>query len=120
MTPAAIIRKLTVLAKEEARLLTSRNFKALSQSLSAKLPLAEQLSAAIIDDGGAVDRSIARDLDLLRAQSSENATRLAALRDSVARARVRIEGIIAAETAPGIYGAQGASLRARSAGGRSA
>ena len=125
MTPpardvAAIIRKLTALAKEEARALANKNFKSISECVSAKLFLAGRLDAAIVDQRDAPGRDLERELGLLRALSVENAAHLAALRNSVVRARARIESLTAAETLSGVYGAQGAILRTRAAGGRNA
>lgn len=118
---ASTIRSLMVVVKRETRALAERDFRSISDLSSAKRRLSERLENAANMTGAVLGRDLERDLEKLRALSAENAVQLAALRESVARARARIEGLAAAEKSAGVYGEEGNFLRARASQiGRSA
>lgn len=114
MTPAAIrsiIRKLTVLAADEARVLKERNLAAVAALGGAKEKLATQLEGALPEGVGHVDKALLRDLAKLHDLSMRNAAQISALRDGVVRANARLQEMNAAAVTPGVYGERGAKLR---------
>lgn len=102
----ATIRTLTDLAAREARALKRRDLSEIAQIAERKQALAAQLEAAL-PSHEMLGAEAQRDLARLRAVSTENATRLASLHDSIARARSRLESLVASERSSGVYGAHG-------------
>jgi len=114
MTPAAIrsiIRKLTVLATDEARALKERNLAAAAALVGAKEKLAKQLSEALPAIVGRADKALLRDLAVLHDLSIRNAAQISVLRDGVVRAKARLQEMNAAAVTAGVYGERGARLR---------
>lgn len=114
MTPAAIrsiIRKLTVLATDEARVLKERNLAAAAALVGVKERLAKQLSEALPAIVGRADKALLRDLAVLHDLSIRNAEQLSVLRDGVVRAKARLQEMNAAAVTAGVYGERGSRLR---------
>lgn len=104
---AATIRMLTELAVRESRALKRRSFKEIAEVAEKKRALADRLETASAQPRGALSDGARRDLARLVALLADNEARLASLRDSIARARVRLDAIVAAERSAGVYGAHG-------------
>lgn len=114
MTPAAIrsiIRKLTVLATDEARVLKERNLAAAAALVGVKERLAKQLNEALPAIVGRADKALLRDLAVLHDLSIRNAEQLSVLRDGVVRAKARLQEMNAAAVTAGVYGERGSRLR---------
>ncbi len=103
----ATIRMLTDLAAREARALARRNIAEIAQIAERKQALADRFEAALASLQDAPSAQALRDLARLRVLSAENHARLASLRDNIARARVRLETLVAQERSSGVYGAHG-------------
>jgi hypothetical protein len=118
---SAIIRTLTDLVRREARALKRRSVADLAAIAVEKRELADRLETALTPPQESLSAETRRDLERLQTLSSENAARLASLRDSISRARIRLESIAAAERSAGVYGAHGRGRLALSPdGGRNA
>jgi hypothetical protein len=104
---AATIRTLTDLVRREARALKRRSVADLAAIAVEKRTLADRLETALTPPQESLSAETRRDLERLQALSSENALHLASLRDSIARARLRLETLVEAERSAGLYGAHG-------------
>ncbi len=115
------VRILMDLLQQETRALKERSIAELAEIADEKRALADRLETALTQPQEAPNAATRRDLERLQILCAENASRLAALRDSIARARARLETILAEERSAGLYGAHGKGrFGVRTAAGRNA
>lgn len=117
---AQAIRTLIMIARNELKALADRDFQALSTFAEKRHDLLKTLEDAAARGGEVQEARIAGDLEKLRTLSSEGAAQLSLLRESVIRARARIENLAAADRSTGLYGDTGRIMPARKGGGREA
>ncbi|MDZ7628426.1 MAG: hypothetical protein U5J99_08500 [Parvularculaceae bacterium] len=115
------IRMLMDIGAREARALARRNIEEIVEFVDIKHTLAGQLEAVLAQGDNPPAEDARRDLVRLRKLLIENEARLAAMRDNIARARVRLEKLVAAERSCGVYGAHAkARFEAKPTAGRNA
>lgn len=108
-----IIRSLSKCLAGEAEAIARRDFPAIADFAQKKIGLTGEFEKAFEAAAEAPDETLKSALREMQQMAQENAVRLEHLRDGAARARVRIQELIAEKSRVGVYQAKGLPLRAR-------